>query len=112
MYVMHLVPGPKEAQRVGDYWYCPELLDDYLRRPASLSTAYWELTRPFRHPIRVCMPGGFTWLVDGIAGNLKDGAGWTVLGEPDDLTVWPALRRHGRTWSIKSGIITEVHDGK
>lgn len=94
----------------GSMWFCPwnhdpqdegaaEKRARILARPASdwdigserrphLSRHYWQDWADKRPPICVVCPGGGHWMPDSVSSN---GDGWTVTGEPANLTAHPSI---------------------
>jgi len=97
------VPRDEIGQRESDgryYVWGQELSDEYVaQRMAS------------RPPVAVYTPDGWLFVVDG---NATSGAGgWTVSGEPPNLTVTPSINIVGcyHGW-ITNGVLTDDCDGR
>jgi hypothetical protein len=91
--------------RPGDCWYAPWLSEGWS------SPEYIRDHLGKRHPLVVCVPGGFDWCVDGPANNLG-GHGWTVTGEAPRLTATPSIgteKYHG--W-LRDGVLSDDLEGR
>ena len=78
----------------GDMWYCQEYIT---RWPEDLSKYYKE-HNSHRPPLMIILPGGYWWMLDGMAceNGKTYGEGWQVIGEPPKLTVYPSIHLVGR----------------
>lgn len=97
---------PQELQ-IGDMWFAPE----WLNRPARdyLSPEYF-LNNAHRPPIVVMFPGGVAFCIDR---KSSDGTGWTVTGEPPNITVSPSIDHRGK-WHgfLQNGVISDDVEGR
>lgn len=108
-----LVEAP--SHEPGDMWYAPWMLDpenaqhDYYVNE-FLSDEYKRDWLGKRAPICICLPNGAgVFCLDQHSFNDKGeaGAGWTVTGEPPNLTVKPSIDAVGY-WHgfLTGGVLT------
>lgn len=101
-------------REIGDMWYLelsPERLES---RKEQFSDQYFSHNSG-RKPLVVKLPGPTCFVVDGKYYNGQQGyhGGWTVSGEPPNITLTPSINAVGRYHGfINNGEITEDVDGK
>lgn len=95
----------KQPNEPGDMWFGDP--GDFLEQ--DLSNEYrrdWADQRP---PLWVMLPNNTPFLIDCA---LPDGHGWTVTGEPPNLTVHPSINRYASAttpgWHgwLRDGVLT------
>lgn len=108
----------------GMIWECPWYFDPAnpehavrrekaLARPESdyragnpnrfLSLHYWRDWSHLRPPLNVVCPNGAEWMVDQVSSN---GTGWSVTGEPANLTCSPSIAATGYHGFLQGGQFT------
>lgn len=105
----------------GDAWYLPALVEGphaVFYREHLLSPEYlrdWDGKRP---PIAVMCPDGTPWVIDERYG--RDDAtghrvnqGWTVTGDPPNITAMPSINVVGRYhgW-LRDGVLSDDIEGR
>lgn len=93
--------------RPGDYWFAPWMAE----HPWMTSPEYKRDWQGKRLPIVVQLPDGLDWSIDGEANNMG-GHGWTITGEPPQLTASPSIgtsRYHG--W-LQNGVLSDDIEGR
>jgi hypothetical protein len=104
-----LLPAhPGAAMQPGDMWYWP--------LAPFLSAQYDRDHRGKRPPLMVCLPNRVVFCVDRVADDPETNAtrdGWTVTGEPPNITVSPSIDHPGgyHGW-IRDGVITDDCEGR
>lgn len=97
-----------ENPQIGDMWYAREWLNPAAK--GTLSDQYWREHASRRPPLVVVFPGDVWFCVDRAAGN---GTGWTVTGEPPNITVHPSIRHIGgyHGW-LQNGVLSDDVGGR
>ena len=108
----------EDRKKIGAMRFAPHVLEgghrDY-HLNHFLSDEYKEQWMESRAPLWVNLPGGefgIPFCVDSKASD-QDAKGWTVTGEPPNITVDPSINIEGywHGW-IKNGVITADVDGR
>lgn len=103
-------PKPQVVAEPGDMWH--DLYADKL-----LSRQYKEQHKGDRPPLFVCLPNKRVFCLDSKAENASDGGGWTVKGEPPNVTVEPSILvergpRGGYHGYLRDGVLTDDVEGR
>jgi len=102
-----------ERPHVGDMFPAPHWLDPACLK--KLSPAYLAERRQKRQPLVVVLPGGAYFCIDCRAWSegKSYGDGWTVTGEPPNVTLSPSINiiGHYHGW-IQNGVITDDCEGR
>lgn len=105
-----LIDRPAGRGTVGDMWFAPEMVETGWQYGYALSDEYKRDWLGKRAPICICLPNGAgVFCLDQHSFNDKGeaGAGWTVTGEPPNLTVKPSIDAVGY-WHgfLTGGVLT------
>ena len=97
---------------IGWMWY----LNPEHTAEEMLSNYYKEHNQPNRLPLLVQLPDG-AWCMDGIASKDPSKKGWTVTGEPPNITVSPSINSSpgypdGYHGFLQNGIISDDLEGR
>jgi hypothetical protein len=102
-----------EKNKPGAYWFLPIYGPDGEKREIFLETyasPEYKATRIDKIPVRICLPGGDWWDVDGPASNSD--SGWSVTGEPPNLTVHPSIGTSTYHGWLKDGVLSDDLEGR
>jgi hypothetical protein len=97
---------------IGWMWYPnPEGIDEEL-----LSYYYKEHNQQNRQALFIQLPDG-VWCMDGLASGDPTKKGWTVTGEPPNITVAPSINsnrgnRKGYHGFLQNGVLTDDLEGR
>lgn len=103
---------------VGTMWYLREMLSDqnesrqfYLDHVLSIEYKRdWLGKRP---PLCVALPGGHWFNVDSQASDSGETHGWTITGEPPNVTANPSINAVGdyHGW-LRDGVLSDDVEGR
>lgn len=95
------------SERIGDMW--PVLPSAHENADEALSPDYVANRKDKRLPLMVQTPGG-PWFMDG---RSRSGDGWTITGEPPNLTVTPSINVIGsyHGW-LTNGVLSDDTEGR
>lgn len=67
----------------------------------------WDGKRP---PLMICTPDGNWWMVDCLSSNGV--SGWTITGEPPNLTAHPSIGSSDYHGWLKDGVLSDDLEGR
>jgi hypothetical protein len=109
-------PHSPDKRKPGAYWFLAAYGPDGDQRQYFLdhlaSDEYRRDWAEKRAPIAVCLPGGSWWPIDAKCSG-SDGPGWTITGEPPNLTAHPSINAEGsyHGW-LQNGVLSEDLEGR
>lgn len=100
-----------ENPQVGDMWPAPWLDDQPDKKSAWISPEFRRDHQGKRPPMVVVLPGYGEWCIDDKMSST--GSGWTVTGEPPNVTLSPSVNAVGayHGW-IQNGVISDDCEGR
>ncbi|MDB5057204.1 MAG: hypothetical protein JWO59_676 [Chloroflexi bacterium] len=104
------MPCDFQTMEIGTMWYGPI---EYAGHDSIMGEDY-KRNRAGQRPLWIRLPGNVVHCIDGASyNNGQWGAGWTVTGDPPNITVSPSINHIGiyHGW-IRGGVVTDDCEGR
>lgn len=99
-----------DTEKIGDYWETPGAIFPVRSDNADDSSTHYTVDHAGKRPmLAVVLPDGNIWSMDAKAPN---GSGWTVSGEPPNLTARPSVDSGTYHGWLTDGVFSDDLEGR